>query len=316
MDQFEIVPHRQSDGVRIFINKVEYRSAHFHPEWELIWVLDTPLSITGLQKDYLIRPGELILFPPNYPHEFHKMERACTFLCIQLSTNVFAATAGIRTDDIRLADYLTPEDDRWLRSAMLDAARRFFEQEHLSVLVYHGLCSLILHRLLSRLPVHTMTIEEQASTEQRNTRLLRLIQFVDENYMHKIRLSDFAAQENRSVSYMSHFVKDTMNQTFQEYVNTVRFNRARQMIAREQDSLVSIAIASGFSDYRYFSQTFLRIYGMTPAEYRRHTQDALPEQALPEHSLHSREHIYDSQQSLEVLSLFRSQLEQIHAADR
>lgn len=311
MEELEIVPHRQSDGVRIFINKVEYRSAHFHPEWELLWVLDTPLSITTAQRKYLIQPGELILFPPNYPHEFHKMERPCTFLCLQFSSGAFALTASIRTEDIRLADHLSREDDRWLRNAILAAARSFWSQEAFSSLYYQGLCALILHKLLTRLPSHTMTVEEKASAEQRNARLLRLIQFVDENYMHKIRLSDFAQQENRSVSYMSHFVKDTMNQTFQDYVNSVRFNRARQMIAEGKDSLVSISIASGFSDYRYFSQTFLKTYGMTPAEYRRHAQESLPEQAVQNHSLHSREEIYSPQKSLIQLQAFQTQLEEI-----
>ena len=308
MEELEIVPHRQSDSVRIFINKVEYRSPHFHPEWELLWVLDTPLSITSPQTQYLIQPGELILFPPNYPHEFHKMERPCTFLCMQFSSHAFSPTAAIRTEDIRLTEYLTEEDDRWLRTAFLDAAQSFWNQESFSSLHYQGLCALILHKLLTRIPSHTMSVEEKASAEQRNTRLMRLIQFVDENYMHKIRLSDFAQQENRSVSYMSHFVKDTMNQTFQDYVNSVRFNRARQMIAEGKDSLVSISIASGFSDYRYFSQAFLKTYGMTPAEYRRHAQETLPEQAVQNHSLHSREEIYSPQASLRILQEFQSQL--------
>lgn len=154
-----------------------------------------------------------------------------------------------------------------------------------------------------------MSAEEQANTEQRNTRLMR---FVDENYMHKIRLSDFAAQENRSVSYMSHFVRETMNQTFQDYVNSVRFNRARQMIGEGSESLVSICMASGFSDYRYFSQTFLKHYGMTPAEYRRHAQVELREQDAPSYSLHSREEIFSPQRSLILLREFQNQLETLH----
>lgn len=311
MEELEIVPHRQSEGVRVFINKVEYRSPHFHPEWELLWVLDTPLSITGLQRDYLIQPGELILFPPNYPHEFHKMERPCTFLCMQFSSKAYSSTANIRTEDIRLTEHLSKEDDRWLRRAMLDAARAFFAQDGLSSLFYQGMSALILHRLLLQLPSHVMSAEELASTEQRNTRLLRLMQFVDENYMHKIRLSDFARQENRSVSYMSHFVKDTMNQTFQDYVNSVRFNRARQMIAEGTESLVSISVASGFSDYRYFSQTFLKTYGMTPAEYRRHARQTLPDQTVRYHSLHSREEIYGPQESAVLLQAFQRQLETV-----
>lgn len=311
MEELEIVPHRQSDGVRIFVNRVEYRSPHFHPEWELLWVLDTPLSITSHQKQYLIQPGELILFPPNVPHEFHKMERPCTFLCLQLNSRFFGATTNIRTEDIRLREHLTPEDDWWLRKAVLDTARSFLGQESLSVLFYQGFCSLILHKLLSCVPYHIMSVEELASSEQRNTRLMRLMQFVDENYMHKIRLSDFARQENRSVSYMSHFVKDTMNQTFQDYVNSVRFNRARQMIAEGKDSLVSISIASGFSDYRYFSQAFLKTYGMTPADYRRHAQETLPQHASQAHSLHSREEIYSPEQGLAALADFQTQLDAI-----
>lgn len=308
MEELEIVPHRQTDGIHIFINKVEYRSPHFHPEWELLWVLDTPLSITSAQKQYLIQPGELILFPPNYPHEFHKMERPCTFLCLQISSRMLAVTSNVYTEDIRLAPYLTQEDDRWLRKAIVDTALSCWSQDSFSSLFYQGLCGVILHFLLTRIPAHIMSVEEMTNAEQRNARLMRLIQFVDENYMHKIRLSDFALQEGLSVSYLSHFVKATMNQTFQDYVTSVRFNCARKMIASGSDSLVSISMASGFSDYRYFSQTFLKTYGMTPAEYRRHTQEALPEQTNLRHSLHSREEIYSPQDCLIHLKKFQDQL--------
>ncbi len=308
MEELEIVPYRHAGAARIFVNRVEYRSPHFHPEWELLWVLDTPLSITGPQKSELIQPGELILFPPNYPHEFHKMERPCTFLCIQLSSRAFANTSNIRTEDIRLADYLSEGEERWLRQSILDAAQSYWSQDSYAHLLYQGICAVILHLMLNRIPYHVMSGEELASAEQRNTRLARLMQFVDENYMHKIRLSDFARQEGLSVSYLSHFVKDTMNQTFQDYVGSVRFNRARQMVAQGEESLVSISVASGFSDYRYFSQTFQRHYGMTPAEYRRHAQETLPQQLTQEHNLHSREEIYDQQRSLAALEQFREQL--------
>jgi len=308
LEELEIISHQEQDGIRIFINRIEYRSPHFHPEWELLWILDTPLSITSANRHYLIQPGELILFPPNYPHEFHKMDRPCTFLCLQLSSRYFTETANLYTEDIRLANYLSKEDACWLRNAILDCAKAFWAQEPFSRLFYLGLSNIILHTLLTRIPSHIMTAEELATTEQRNARLTRLIQFVDENYMHKIRLSDFARQEGLSVSYLSHFVKNTMNQTFQDYVNSVRFNYARKLIVGGSDSLVSICMASGFSDYRYFSQTFQKTYGMTPAEYRRHAQHILPEQAMPVHSLHSREHIYSTKDCLVLIKKFQEQM--------
>lgn len=311
MEELEIIPHQHISGIRIFVNKLEYRSPHFHPDWELLWVLDTPLSITGALEQHLIQPGELILFPPNYPHEFHKMERPCTFLCVQISAKLFPSTVNLRTEDIRVANYLSKEDSLWLRQTIVDTSRAFLSQEPHFDLFCYGQCGLILHRLLTRIPSHIMSTEEMASAEQRNARLMRLLQFVDENYMHKIRLADFAKQEGKSVSYMSHFVKETTNQTFQDYVNSVRFNCARKLIAAGNDSMISICMESGFSDYRYFSRTFQEAYGMTPAEYRQRAQLTPLEDVLSVRSLHSREDIYDRNRSLLALKSFQNQLEQL-----
>ena len=49
-----------------------------------------------------------------------------------------------------------------------------------------------MYRLLAAAPHVLLTAEENAERERRNARLLRLIRFVDQNYMHKMRLSDFA----------------------------------------------------------------------------------------------------------------------------
>ena len=94
-----------------------------------------------------------------------------------------------------------------------------------------------------------------------------------------------------------------------KYVTAKRLIQARQMILQGSDSLVSISVASGFSDYRYFSQTFLKHYGMTPAEYRRHALETLPTQLSQNHSLHSREEIYGPQKALIILEQFQDQMD-------
>lgn len=306
MEELEIVPQDQVDGMRIFVNKVEYRSAHFHPEWELIWVLDSSLYIHFSQKRYLIEPGEMILFPPNLPHEFHEMERPCTFLCLQISSKAFPSTAHLRTDEIRLSGCLPPEQGQWLRRTLVETALAYWNREPQCELYCLGQCGLILHRLLGHVSFHVMSTEERNMVAQHNARLIRLVQFVDENYMRKIKLADFARQEGCSVSYMSHFVRDAMNQTFQDYVTSVRFNCARRLIALTGDSLMSICFASGFSDYRYFSQSFQKAYGMTPAQYRQQSRGLSAQQSLHSASLHSREQIYDRTKTLDILNRLKA----------
>ena len=128
--------------------------------------------------------------------------------------------------------------------------------------------------------------------------------FVDDNYMQKIRLADFAEAEGCSLGYMSRFVKSTMNQNFQEYVTSVRFNCACKLIAGGGMKMLDVCMESGFSDYRYFSREFQRQYGMTPEEYSRYARRMHLESAAIRHSLHSAERFYSRQESLSLMEKY------------
>lgn len=301
MDEFEVIPQRGINGIRVFINTLDYRTAHFHPYWELLWLLDAPLVVICNQTQHRIDANGLVLFPPNLTHELRKIEQNCTFLCFQIAADLFGTATNIRTDDIDLTKILPPETNRWLRQTMLETAKVYWSGTPFQELYCTGQCALMLHRMLSLLPFRILSPEEAQTDGHRNARLARLITFVDENYTHKIRLSDFAKQEGCSVSYISRFVKDSMNQTFQDYVNTVRFHSACKLIAQTELPLAAISMEAGFSDYRYFSKTFRQMCSMTPAEFRHKAQHILPQETGVHHSIHSLEHIHSRQESLQLL---------------
>jgi AraC-like DNA-binding protein len=96
-----------------------------------------------------------------------------------------------------------------------------------------------------------------------------------------------------------------MNQTFQDYVNSVRFSHACKRIAEGKLSMLSICLESGFSDYRYFSRAFQENYGMTPAEYSRKSTAVITETASHTHSLHSQERFLTRGQSLGILRNYK-----------
>lgn len=303
MKEREIIQHRQIDGLTIFLNTVDYRTPHVHPEWELLWVLDQPLSVTCEQSKFVMQEGELVLFSPNTPHEFHKADKSCTFLCIQIAPKLFPTVQQV-VDARSLKEHLNSVQLDELKRMMADLAAAYFQSKKHHELYCFGMAGMILHMLLTNLPSHELTPEETASIDRRNARLNRLIRFVDENYMHKIRLSDFAEAEHCSMSYLSHFIKDATNMTFQEYVNSVRFNCACKLIAGGQKKMLEVCMDSGFSDYRYFVRTFRQQYGMTPEEYRRHSRQSRLENAVVRHSLHSLERIYPKSESLKILNQF------------
>lgn len=308
MNEFEIIRYPQMSGLNIFFDTVDYRTPHIHPEWELVLLLEHSLSVTCGQKSHTAGPGELMLFSPGQPHEFHRVGESCTFLCLQLSSRHMAqfypAAEQVIVDDLFPRRHLTEQAYARAREGMLELAGAYLRREPCYELYCMGQGCLLLHRLLSQMPRHTLSPGERSSREKSNARLNRLIRFVDENYMHKIRLSDFAAAEGCSVGYLSHFVKDTLNQTFQDYVNTVRFNCACKLIASGAGRMLDVCVESGFSDYRYFSRAFQQQVGMTPEEYRRRTRR--PEQGggAVKHSLHSLERFYTREQSLALWERF------------
>ena len=302
MNEFEVIRYPQMRGLNIFFDTVDYRTPHVHLEWELILPVENSLSITCGQREFLAGEGELVLFSPNQPHEFHKSGESCTFLCLQLSPQVmaqtFPAVERITVESLFPREHLPEQDYRQVRAGMLDIMGAYLRRESCYELYCMGQGCLLLHRLLSNLPHHTLSASEISSRDKSNARLKRLIRFVDENYMHKIRLSDFAREEGCSVSYLSHFIKDALNQSFQDYVNSVRFNCACKLIAAGGRRMLDICVESGFSDYRYFSRTFQRQVGMTPEEYSLQAERPERDTAVVKHSLHSQERFYTREQSI------------------
>ena len=309
MKELEIIHHRQIEGLSLFFDTVEYRTPHFHPEWELIWITNGTLSIRYDARENVGSAGDLFLFYPGQVHEFQRVDESATFLCLQISPQVFSETAPIfgRTvlEDSHINAHLSGKQLNTARELLHLMLSDYLDRPAYYELNCVGLCGRLLYLLLKAMPCHAMTEEERTQTDQRNARLERFLRFVDENYMHKIRLSDFAEAEGCSTSYLSRFVKSALNQTFQEYVNSVRYHSACKLIAGGSTRMLDICEESGFSDYRYFSAAFKAQCGLTPEEYSKQTAGIRDEPVR--RSLHSLERFYTREESRELLEKLRSE---------
>lgn len=302
MQELEIIRHAQIDGLTLFFDTVSYRTPHFHPEWELIWVTEGRLEIRCQAEQGSGQAGDLFLFCPGRVHEF---SGGATFLCLQMSPELFAdacpALNRYRTEGFALR---LPEAELFaLRSQMRELTRVYLERGSFYELGCLARAALLLKDLLTALPGRTISPEEQRMTDKRNARLERFLRFVDENYSHKLRLQDFAEAEDCTVSYLSRFLREALNQSFQDYVRAVRFHAACRLIAEGEMRMLDVCAESGFSDYRYFSETFKREIHCTPEEYSRLA--VRPEAQAMRRSLHSLERFYTREQSLALLDALR-----------
>ena len=291
MREVEIVEHPQIDGLRVFFNTVHYRTAHIHRELELIWLAEGALDVRIEQTRLRAAPGEMVLFHPGQLHAFRAAGDGCTFLCVQIAPEL-AAHAYPALGRLRFAQpcpgRVLPRDAyAALVQTLLRLAQSYLQQRPGYELTSAGCACLLLGALIEGMPHQLLSGGELAGQQRRNDRALRLMRYVDENYAHKVNLSDFAQAEGLSLGYASHFARAALGQSFQDYV------------------LVDVYAASGFSDYRYFSRAFQKRFGMTPEEYRRR-QPPAPEETHIHHSVHSLEQFYTRAQSLALLARCRT----------
>lgn len=304
MNELEIIQHPQIKGLHIFFNSMEYRTAHFHSEWELLCPLENDLAVSIGAQQYLLHPGDMILIEPKELHEYHCSAAPCIFLCLQVSDDLYPSLRGMHPEFLFPREHFTEESYSLLKMQLLNVTRAYIEQAPQYELYCIGMTGLILHSLMTHMPVRKLSAEEITQRERKNDRLHRLIQYVDRNFSGKILLRDFAKQEGLSLNYLSGFIRQTLNQSFQEYVATVRFNYACERMVKTDDKLLTICMDAGFSDYRYFSEAFQKRTGKTPDEYRNVLRAGGHSNNLAHHSKHSREEFFTRGESLSLCNKF------------
>ena len=301
--EIEIIEYDRIQGLNMFMDTVDYRTPHQHDELELIWNLTGVLHVGSMGRNHVLAPGSIILINREVIHEFHGEQGGATFLCMQLDLSRFRSARGsgqILFDAFLPEEYLSDEEMTSVKKDILSLFEAYLKEEADYGIYCASMAGLILYRLLRAMPHHEETLQEAGERIQKSRRMQRLLDYVDQGYMHKIRLSDFARQEGRSMGYLSHLIRDTLNQSFQEYVTSVRLNAACQMIHEDRGKLLDICYACGFSDYRYFVNAFRQRFSMTPEEYRNSPQ-AGRDRKRNHRSLHSLEHIYSPRESLSLL---------------
>lgn len=98
----------------------------------------------------------------------------------------------------------------------------------------------------------------------------RLVKYyVKNNLDRKITLSDIAWNLHCSTVTLTEHFKAEFGITIMEYVTKKRMELAERLLLTTDEPLREVAGLSGFSDVEYFSRTFKKFYGTSPAAWRK-----------------------------------------------
>ena len=103
----------------------------------------------------------------------------------------------------------------------------------------------------------------------------KIVRFIKENYMKKITLDDIAEHVFMSKYYISRIFNEKMGMNVSAFINKIRIDHSKHLLAETALSISAIANRTGFEDQSYFTKQFRAVTGMSPGKFRE-SQENIP----------------------------------------
>ena len=110
-------------------------------------------------------------------------------------------------------------------------------------------------------------LQDKGITQQYSGVTGKAIDFINKNFRKDINLNIVANKVGVNSSYLSRKFKKDCGKGFVEYLNNLRIEQAKSLIANTNCQIKEIVPEVGFNNYNYFFKVFKDSQGMTPVEY-------------------------------------------------
>lgn len=238
---------------------------HTHSFAELIFVLDGRGFFCTESEKVPIERDSLILINPNIRHtEKSSLDHPLTYIVLGID-NLHFQFSGSEYDSYRLYDFRKHRENLLLpMQMMLDEARGHRTSADLICQHFLSILLLRLHRISGDqfTPYSSKNIPGECET---------IKQYIDSHYQENIVLDRLAEVSHLNKFYLSHIFAKAFGISPITYLLERRILHSKELLKSTDFSITQIAHTTGFSSANYFSQSFKRYTGLTPAVYRKTT---------------------------------------------
>ena len=253
---------------------------HYHPEYEIVTVLEsTGRRIIGDNiSDF--KPGNLALIGPNIPH-IYKNDVA------YYENNPYLKAKSIVihfTEQSLGVDFLSLPETAIIRSLLERASTGMDIYGDTNKSVNRKLFDVVarsgLKRWLTLVDILTEIAESDevapitktsmvGYNEKESTRLCRVLDWVTANFDQDIKLSEAAAIAEMHENAFSRFFSLRTRKPFSVFIQELRLQRAAKLLAETGNAVTAICYDCGYNNISNFNRQFVNYYKMNPRQYRK-----------------------------------------------
>lgn len=261
---------------------------HYHPEFELTYI------IKGHGKRYVgtrldeFDAGDLVLMGPNLPHCW-KLEtpvEECAgagAVVIQFATD-FLGNGFFQRDELQHINLMLKKSSAGIcfKGKVRERVNKKIlklteEHDHFKILM--GMLDILQDLAVSKeyqLLNEQKEAEEQMAYDQE--RINPVFAYLVDNFRNHVSLDEVASVANMTPNAFCKFFKRTTRKTFMETVIAYRLNYAIQQLVQTDYPISQVAFESGFGDVSHFYKTFKQKMKMSPLNYRKRFTISLTQQ--------------------------------------
>ena len=273
--ELEQIVANSNSSFRLLVNPnlSDFFFWHFHPEYELVFI--DGASGTRHVGEHIshFKENDLVLIGPDIPHlNFdYGIKTPYEKIVVHIKSD-FLKDALQSTAELHSIHELFEKSKYGIafgnRTKMLVGDRLkklhtldYFDQflETLSILQ-------VLSTSDEKILLHTHTVVNP-HTQKEQTRLIRIYQFLDNHYQHKIEVSDVAQLSNLTKAAFCRYFKRITRLTFTEFVNHYRINKAKKLLVQD-NNITETCFQCGFESISYFNKVFKKVTGENPLAFK------------------------------------------------
>lgn len=243
---------------------------HFHNAYELYYVLDGSRDYFIEDGFFKVHNGELVVVPPGALHRTAG-KGATRFLVFFTSDFLerFFSKPLCRMLIMPLRPVVLhplPADRDRLTKLLISLLQEYESyQKEKNAEREAGMALLLsdLLRLMAKLP------DAADQQEKKDSRLAQIVKYINENFNEIASIEDITTRFYISKYYFCKLFRKNMGISLFAYINTLKIQKACEIMRNEKCTLTEIATRCGFNTSSYFCKTFKKIIGISPSEYRK-----------------------------------------------
>lgn len=265
--------------VALDLFKVECVPYHVHEDLQMIYVLRGTVRLKHSYTAYLLNEGDVHFIHSMDVHGIERVSDDNLVLVLSLKLSFFLKifpdlTYSVFTTKVNQEDFSYQYKRELVKFIFFLVKEMLEEHGESAVRRIREISENLINLLYLHFQDFSVNREDKFFDHQLHrdqvqvNRIARVISEIYKNYRYKISLKSLAEKEHLNRDYLSHLFQKYIGESFRDFVGMVRIEMSEYPLLSTNVAISQLAMDCGFSNMRYYIESFKVWFGMHPKEYR------------------------------------------------